>query len=87
MTTVFENANEGSSRANCVFMAHSNTGQLLVRNPSRGTSLISASYARLSQKTGQVLVRTPRRSKTRISAAKRGYVRRSEITYARNHIS
>src|ERR1700687_1244376 len=59
MTTVLEDADEGSSRASCVFMARSYTGQVLVRNPSAKSVHISASYARLSQKTGHVLVRTP----------------------------
>src|ERR1700687_588357 len=59
MTTVLEDADEGSSRASCVFMARSYTGQVLVRNPSAKSVHISASYARLSQETGHVLVRTP----------------------------
>src|ERR1700687_1641705 len=59
MTTVLEDADEGSSRASCVFMARSYPGQVLVRNPSAKSVHISASYARLSQKTGHVLVRTP----------------------------
>src|ERR1700687_1863872 len=59
MTTVLEDADEGSSRASCVFMARSYTGQVLVRNPSAKSVHISASYARFSQKTGHVLVRTP----------------------------
>jgi hypothetical protein len=54
-------------------------GQVWVRNPFLKSCRISEACPRPSQKTGQVLVRTPGSRKPWISAARRDYVRRSEV--------